>query len=218
MTTVVVATRSHHKLSEIREILPPLPATHLIDLEDAGIPADPAEDQIEIFDSFEENALAKARYYARFGAEIVLADDSGLCVDALGGAPGVRSKRFSGRTDLIGLELDHSNNRYLLDRLEGVPHHSRTAHYVCAIAIVNSQGRERIFRGTVDGLILTEARGTEGFGYDPLFFVPELGRTFAQVPAARKHEYSHRARALQSAVPYLREAVSHPPDRVDTSP
>lgn len=202
---MVVATRSRHKLAEIREILPPLPGLDFIDLEAAGIPADPAEDRIEVFDSFEENALAKARYYAGFGADLVLADDSGLCVDALDGAPGIRSKRFSGRSDLVGPELDRANNQHLLDLLEEVPFDSRTAHYVCVIAIVSAHGNERIFRGTVDGLILTEPRGTEGFGYDPLFFVPDLGQTFAQVPAARKHERSHRARALEQAIPHLRQ-------------
>lgn len=199
MKEVVVATRSSHKLREIAHILADLRQIVLLDLDDVGVAAHPEEDAIEAFDTFEENALAKARYFSGKTRLAVLADDSGLCVDALGGGPGVFSKRYSGRSDLTGEELDRVNNDRLIRDLQGVPATSRTARYVCVLALVSPGSKEQLFRGTVDGRILDAPRGTGGFGYDPLFFLPELDTTFAQLDGAQKNRISHRARALRAA-------------------
>ncbi|MEX2584132.1 MAG: RdgB/HAM1 family non-canonical purine NTP pyrophosphatase [Gemmatimonadota bacterium] len=205
---IVVATRSDHKLEELRQLVGSAEQVDIVSLSDLGLPASPEEESIEAFDSFEANALAKARYFCRRTGHAVLADDSGLCVDALDGAPGVFSKRFSGRTDLTGLELDLSNNRHLLDSLATVENCRRDAHYVCVIALVTPRGDKALFRGTVHGRILERPRGEGGFGYDPLFFVPELDRTFAEVPQVEKNRISHRANAVRAALPRLRQISS----------
>src|SRR5690606_7915072 len=129
--------------------------------------------------------------------------DSGLCVDALEGEPGVRSKRFSGRSNLRGQALDDANNAHLLQRLQHVAVPDRTARYVCVIALVTPWSEE-VFRGTVEGAILESPRGEGGFGYDPLFYVPHLDATFAEVPADTKNHHSHRGDAFRSALPALR--------------
>ena len=209
MTQLLVATRSAHKLREIRQLMGPVPGLEIVDLEAAGIPEEPAEDAIEAFDTFEENALAKARYFAARAPFPVLADDSGLCVDALGGGPGIFSKRFSGEP-LSGIDLDLANNRRLLHELGEVPDPQRTAHYVCVVALVTPEGDEDLFRGTVDGTILRTPRGDGGFGYDPLFYLPSLEATFAEVAPETKNQISHRARALQAALPRLRQLAATP--------
>ena len=134
---VLVATRSRHKLREIREILAEVGAIDLVDLDDAGVAREPEEESIECYETFRDNALAKARYYAARSGLRTVADDSGISVDALAGEPGVRSKRFSGRTDLEGDALDAANNALLLHRLRGVPESRRGAHYLCVAAIVD---------------------------------------------------------------------------------
>lgn len=195
---VLVATRNADKLHEIQLILAPLNEVHLLRLQDVGIRESQEEESLEQFETFEENALAKARYFAHLSGLPTIADDSGLCVDALGGAPGVRSKRFSARTDLRGVELDRANNELLLERLEGLPLARRGAHYVCAIAYVYNGMKEIVVRGRCEGVILREPRGTEGFGYDPLFFLPSENATFGELSASRKNELSHRAQAVRS--------------------
>lgn len=206
MTPVVLATRSPDKLREIAGILGQLRGIQLLDLDAAGVRREPAEDSIEIYDTFAGNAEAKARYYAARTGLLTLADDSGLCVDALDGAPGVWSKRFSGRDDLSGLELDRANNQLLLDRLAGVPDPQRSAHYLCAIALLHP-GSERLstVEGRCDGVILSAPRGDGGFGYDPLFYLPEEGATFGELPPERKNRVSHRARAVRAAAELLRD-------------
>jgi len=194
---LVLATRNRGKLEELRALLRPL-GHELVDLDDVGIAPDAAEDALEEFATFEENALAKARYFfARCGGLGVLADDSGLEVRALGGRPGVHSKRFSGRTDLSARELDAANNARLLAELEGRA--ERDARFVCAAAYVAKDG-ESVARGVVDGRILHEPRGGEGFGYDPLFHATELGRTFGEAGVAEKERVSHRARAFRALI------------------
>ncbi len=207
MLRVLVATRNADKLREIRQVLAGHAGIELIDLREAAIPESPAEDEVEAFESFEENALAKARYFATRSGMPTLADDSGLCVDALGGAPGVRSRRFSGRADLRGAELDRANNALLLERLAEVPEAERTARYVCAAAVVFPLAVERVFRGTCEGVILPEPRGSGGFGYDPLFLVPEEGATFGELPPERKDRLSHRGRAIREAGEWLARGV-----------
>jgi XTP/dITP diphosphohydrolase len=206
MTRVVVATRSADKLREIRQMLAEVDGLEVVDLEGAGVEERPEEAGVEIHDTFRGNALAKARYYSRRSGELTLADDSGLCVDALDGGPGVLSKRFSGRSDLSGVALDEANNALLLERLADVPPDGREAHYVCAIALVDPRtGREEIVEGECHGVVLDAPRGSGGFGYDPLFFLPVDGATFGELPPARKNRVSHRAGAVRAAAALLRE-------------
>lgn len=146
--------------------------------------------------TFEENAVQKALYYGNH-QEWVFAEDSGLEVDALGGAPGVYSARFSGPD-----ATDASNNRLLLDRLAVKT--ERTGRYVCVIALAHAGKLVKTFRGTVEGEILLESRGTNGFGYDPLFYYPPFGGTFGEVSASQKQTVSHRGAALQQLVAYLK--------------
>ena len=192
---VVVATRNAGKL---RELLPLFRGAGLdaVTLVDAGIDPDPAEEEIETAETFEGNALAKARYFHARSGLPAIADDSGLSVAALGGAPGVRSRRWSGRLDLEGEALDAANNALLLERLRGVA--DRRARFVCAAAFVDGP-RELVRLGECAGHIAhAPARGAHGFGYDPLFVSEELGATFAEVDREAKSRVSHRARAFRA--------------------
>jgi len=200
---ILVATRSAHKLREIREILGPARASDLRSLADFGLPPDPAEDDIETHATFLENALAKAAFFARRTGLPTIADDSGIVVHVLGGEPGVRSKRWSGRDDLHGQDLDDANNALLIERLRGVPPQRRTAHYACAAALVRPGAPPRAALATCNGTILDAPRGTGGFGYDPLFLLPDLGLTFGQLPPELKNLRSHRARAFRALAAIL---------------
>ncbi|HUG41164.1 MAG TPA: non-canonical purine NTP pyrophosphatase [Longimicrobiales bacterium] len=204
-SSLLLATRSGHKAAEVARILEPL-GFRLESLADRAIEETPEEQAIEAFDTFRENATAKARHFARLAAAVALADDSGLRVDALGGAPGVRTRRFSGREDLAGQDLDDANNATLLERLKGVPDDQRGARYVCCAAVAWPDGRSLLALGTVAGRIAREPRGDGGFGYDPLFHVPALGARFAEVPAAVKDASSHRARAFRALASALQAA------------
>ncbi|HEX7049455.1 MAG TPA: RdgB/HAM1 family non-canonical purine NTP pyrophosphatase [Longimicrobiales bacterium] len=204
---ILLATRNADKAREIRQILAPIPDLQLVTLDQAGIPRTPDEDAIEVHNTFHETALAKAAYFARRADGPTLADDSGLAVDALHGAPGVRSKRFSGRTDLSGTALDDANNQLLLERLRDVPDPQRTAHYVCAVALAAPDATPLVSIGTCAGTITRTPRGTAGFGYDPLFLFPTLGVTFAEMTADEKNRRSHRARALRALAARL---AQHP--------
>ena len=201
---LLVATRSRGKLSEIKAILAEVPGLRVLDLEEAGVPHDPAEDALEPHDTFEENALSKARYFRALSGLPTVADDSGLEVDALGGAPGVRSKRFAPDTDAEGEELDEANNRHLLSRLDGVPPSARAARYVCVAVLVDGEEGWSAFRGEAAGDILAAGRGSGGFGYDPLFLDPESGKTFAEIPRDVKNARSHRGRAFRALAESLR--------------
>ena len=204
---IILATRSRGKLDELHGVLAPL-GHELVSLDAAGIEARAEEDDVECFDSFEENALAKARYYSeRAGGAPVIADDSGLEVNALGGRPGVRSKRWAERGDLEGRALDEANNAKLLDALG--PTKDRGARFVSVVVYREGTGdaaREVVARGEVRGEIIAERRGTRGFGYDPFFFSPELGCTLAEASAEEKSRVSHRGRALRSLVRLLDES------------
>lgn len=190
---LLLATRSTGKL---RELLPLCTARGIsaLGLEAAGVVESRIEEDLEMLDTFEGNALAKARHFHEQTGLPTAADDSGLVVPVLGGLPGVKSKRWSGRQDLSGRALDDENNRLLLERLEGVE--DRRAYYVCAAAYVDSTG-EVVRRGEVHGRIVDIPRGVEGFGYDPFFEADELnGRTFGEASRAEKETVSHRARAF----------------------
>jgi XTP/dITP diphosphohydrolase len=195
----LVATRSAGKLRELRPLFQAR-GVNLIDLNEAGIPENPAEDELEIFDTFEENARAKARYFHRLSGRGAFADDSGLSVAALNGGPGVRSKRWSGRADLSGQALDDENNRLLLERLRGVE--DRRADYVCAAAFVDWD-REVVCVGEVHGWIVDTPSGKNGFGYDPFFWSEELECTFGEASREMKERVSHRGRAFRALLDAL---------------
>ena len=147
--------------------------------------------------TFEENAIQKALYYSKHVNGYLFAEDSGLEVDALGGQPGVYSARFAGPG-----ATDEANNRWLLERMRGTP--DRTARFICVAALTESGRLVRTFRGEVEGRLAEEPRGSNGFGYDPLFFYPPFGRTLGEVPLERKMEVSHRAKALRAMLEYLK--------------
>ena len=199
--TLLVATRNAHKLQEIQELLSDLDIG-VVSLTDAEISRRPAEDSLEVFNSFEENALAKARYYRNRSGLPTIADDSGLCVDALDGAPGVHSRRFAPAEFRGDREEDAANNEWLLDRLSRIPDERRGAHYRCALALVDDR-RSLLVNGSVYGRIAVEPRGTNGFGYDPLFVVAGGDRTFGELPPEVKAERSHRADAIRRLLPWL---------------
>jgi XTP/dITP diphosphohydrolase len=190
---LLVATRNAGKARELSAVLSPL-GYRAIDLDAAGVPREPAEDAVEVHDSFAANALAKARFYAAASGGLpTLADDSGLEVAALGGAPGVRSRRWSGveGSDAV---VSTANNTRLLELLRGVE--DRSARFVCALALVRG-GEHVVVLGETAGRIASEPRGAHGFGYDPLFESAELGwRTFAEATVLEKTAVSHRGRAL----------------------
>ena len=201
----VLASRNEGKLVELRALFA-MAGVEVIDLREAGVAEDPtAEDGIECFNTFEENALAKARYFAALlpGRDVV-ADDSGLAVDALGGAPGVRSKRWSGRSDLHGAALDAANNAQLVSAMRG--QRLRTARFVCCAAW--SDGRAEVLaRGEVDGHVVELPAGGHGFGYDPHIVVDALGMTMAEATLEEKQRVSHRARAFASLLDALRATL-----------
>lgn len=198
---VLLATRSHGKLRELHGILAEAGLVG-ITLDEFGIEYSPEEEGIECYDTFEENALAKARYFHERSGLPTMADDSGLSVDALGGAPGVWSKRYSGRSDLSGQSLDDANNAKLLSELGAAS--DRSAKYSCAAAYVDDRGEE-VALGETRGHIVNEAKGDEGFGYDPYFYSTELSKTFGEADIAAKQKVSHRGRAFRSLVDALRE-------------
>lgn len=194
MPEVVVATRSAGK---VRELAPLLAAAgyRARSLDQAGVSVAPDEHSIEGFDTFEENAFAKARYFAAKCGLPVLAEDSGLEVAALCGEPGVRSKRWSGRSDLEGQSLDDANNALLVERLRGAT--SREARYVC-VAVWLEGERSWSARGTCEGAILAQAEGSDGFGYDPWFLSSDLGISFGVASREAKARVSHRGRAVRA--------------------
>ena len=200
---LLVATRSVHKLRELRELLD-LDRTELVSLDDLGIEGDP----IESGETFETNAAIKARFGLRASGLPTLADDSGLEVDALGGGPGVRTRRYAGED-----ATDAMNNAKLLQALHGLTAQQRSARYVCVLALAmpdatGPRGGIRVItaRGTCRGRMATEPRGTGGFGYDPIFepvSEPPGGRTLGLWTRAEKHTFSHRARAAHRMAPRL---------------
>lgn len=199
LPTILVATRSEGKRRELLALLAPL-GSRLVTLDEAGIPVGAEEDAIESHATFEENAIAKARWFHSLSGLPCVADDSGLAVDALGGRPGVRSKRWSGRDDLDGAALDAANNALLLESLaaaDAAGNRGRGARYVCAGAYVDD-AREVVCRGETVGFIVDEPRGSGGFGYDPYFWSPELRCTFGEATSEAKASVSHRGRAMRA--------------------
>lgn len=203
---LLVATRSPHKLRELRELIKPS-GFQLVSLDEAGVPEDPIEEHLEVHDTFEENARAKAIYFQRSTLMPTIADDSGLCVDRLDGGPGVRTKRFAPDDMVERFGRDEANNRFLLQRLKDVPEEERGARYRCAIAYEDGEA-SFVVEGVVEGRIAAEPSGEGGFGYDPLFVVPEYGKTFGVLLPEVKAELSHRSRAARALSARLRELRS----------
>lgn len=189
MYTLLLATTNEHKLDEFRTIFRNLPFT-LLSLRDVQLDMDVEETGT----TFAENAILKARAYAQVSQMLTLSDDSGIEIDALGGAPGVYSARFAGR------ETSYEERfRLIFERLRDVSPSERTARFRCAIALAEPSGYMRVVEGTIEGVIAENARGENGFGYDPIFLVPELGKTTAEMSPAEKNQISHRGRAAEAA-------------------
>ena len=204
----LLATRSEGKLRELREIFSQFDLD-VVDLAKLGIEKTTREDDLEAFDTFEDNALAKARYFHdASGGMPTFGDDSGMCVDALGGEPGVYSKRWSGRDDLTGQALDDANNHKLVSRMTDArvrlgAGFTDLARYVAVAAFKDSSG-EVIRRGEIEGRVLETPRGNGGFGYDPYFEAPDLGGTFAESAIENTAALSHRSRAFRALLTALR--------------
>ena len=187
MKKVIFATGNEGKMKEIREILGDLDI-ELLSLKDAGIHADIVEDG----KTFEENAQIKARTVCSLTGEIVLADDSGLEIDYLNKEPGIYSARYMGEDTSYRIK-----NVNLIERLNGVPDEKRTARFVCAIAAAFPDGTMKTVRATMEGRIGYEEKGENGFGYDPIFWLPEYGCTSAELSMEEKNKISHRGKALR---------------------
>jgi XTP/dITP diphosphohydrolase len=203
---LLAATRSVGKQREIRRVLEPA-GLEVVFPDDVGLWETEIEATLEIAETFEGNARRKAEHFARLSGLPAVADDSGLEVFALGGAPGVRSRRFagvSGSTDAV----DAANNAELLRRLRGASETRRRARYRCVLVLLRDPSAvPEIFEGVAGGRILEEPRGQGGFGYDPLFFSDELGHTFGEATAEEKDAVSHRGRALRALIESLRAAA-----------
>ncbi len=198
---IVLASRNQKKIKELKTLLSEfIPDLEILSLDDVGI----TEEIEENGTTFAENALIKARVAASSGY-IGVGDDSGLTVDALGGDPGIYSARYAARCGYAGEHNDEANNRVLLQKLEAVADKDRTAAFVCTIACVFPGGKEMTVRGEAPGRILRTYEGTGGFGYDPLFYCEELGKTFAELSPAEKNKVSHRGAAIRAFAQKLME-------------
>ena len=187
MKKLIFATGNENKMKEIRMILGDLDY-EILSMKEAGIDADIVEDG----KTFEENAIIKATAISKLSGCLVLADDSGLEVDYMDKMPGIYSARWMGEDTSYRIK-----NKAIIDKLEGVPDEKRTARFVCAIAAAFPDGRVVTKRGTIEGIIGYEERGETGFGYDPIFFLPEYGKTTAELSPEEKNQISHRGRALE---------------------
>ncbi len=194
---IVLASRNQKKIAEMQALLSAhIPGVHILSLDDIGMVGDIVEDG----DTFEANALIKARAAAAAsgGRYPTVADDSGLAVDALGGAPGVYSARYAGEG-----HNDADNNALLIRNLAAIPPEARTARFVSTIALCLPDGREFTVRGETEGLILDTPRGAGGFGYDPYFYYPPFKKTFAELSPAEKNAISHRGKAVKKLASLL---------------
>jgi XTP/dITP diphosphohydrolase len=197
MQTLLIATTNQHKFTEFNALLDDLPFK-LVSLSDVGI----SDDVEETGDTFKANAQIKAEAYSLRSGLLTLADDSGLEIAALNGAPGVYSARYGGVTGPAQLAL-------VLKQLEGLPFHERMARFVCVIAIAEAGKAIHFVEGTVPGAIETAPKGTNGFGYDPIFYLLDRGVTMAELPAEEKNRISHRAQAVKKARAVLLEIAAN---------
>lgn len=192
---IVIATGNQDKVREINEILEGTDF-EAVSMKSIGVNPEIIEDA----DTFEGNALIKAKTVHEYVNDYVMADDSGLCIDALDGAPGVYSARFCGENSTYEEKF-----KKIFEMLRDVPEEKRTAHFVCAIAVVRPDGTSFTVKGQCDGILHEKPMGENGFGYDPIFYVPEFNMTTAQMDPAQKHSISHRGKALASMVAKLLE-------------
>jgi XTP/dITP diphosphohydrolase len=201
---LLAATRSGGKQQEIRRILVPA-GIEVVFPDDLGLFESPSEAALELAESFEGNARRKAEHFARLSGFPTVADDSGLEVLSLGGAPGVRSRRWTGASGTVA-EIDTANNAELLRRLRGASEARRRARYRCVLVLLQtSDAVPRVFEGSCSGRILEAPSGTAGFGYDPLFWSDEVGKTFGDATGEEKDAVSHRGRALRALAEMLRQ-------------
>ena len=184
MKSIILASNNKDKVKEVKEILK---GNDIISMKEAGIDVDIEENGT----TFEENALIKARAIMKLTGQITMADDSGLEIDYLNKAPGVYSARFMGHDTSYDIK-----NKALIQKLEGVKGSDRSGRFVCAIAVCFPDGREIVKRGTMEGLIAEEIKGDNGFGYDPIVYLPEYGRTSGELAPEEKNKISHRGKAL----------------------
>ena len=197
MTEIIFATGNKDKMREIREIMADCDV-HIVSMKEAGIRVDIVEDGT----TFEENAKIKARAVAAHTDAIVLADDSGLVVDYIGGEPGIYSARYLGEDTSYDIK-----NQAILDRLKGVPKEQRTARFVCAIAAVLPDGKTLVTRETIEGYIGECPAGENGFGYDPIFYLPQYGKYSAELSSDEKNAISHRGKALRAMKELLKKEI-----------
>ena len=197
-TKIIFATGNEGKMHEIRDILKDMDA-EIVSMKEAGIDIDIVEDGT----TFEENAIIKAKAVAACTDAVVLADDSGLEVDYLNKEPGIYSARYLGEDT-----PQRVKNENLIERLDGVPDEQRTARFVCAIAAVMPDGETLTALGTVEGRIDYEEKGQNGFGYDPIFYIPEYGCTTAELTEEQKNKISHRGKALEAMKRELKKRIS----------
>lgn len=184
MKSIILASNNKDKVKEVKEILK---GYDIISMKEAGIDVDIEENGT----TFEENALIKARAFMKLTGQITMADDSGLEIDYLNKAPGVYSARFMGHDTSYDIK-----NKALIQKLEGVKGSDRSGRFVCAIAVCFPDGREIVKRGTMEGLIAEEIKGDNGFGYDPIVYLPEYGKTSGELAPEEKNKISHRGKAL----------------------
>ncbi|MBI1369004.1 MAG: RdgB/HAM1 family non-canonical purine NTP pyrophosphatase [Planctomycetes bacterium] len=197
--SIVFATSNPHKIEEVAAVFAPAGIDVVgLDALNLDVP-EPIEDGR----TFTDNALIKARYYAKLSGRLILADDSGLCVDALGGEPGVRSARYAGVSGPRSV-VDPANNAKMVAQLRDVPEKDRTARFVCVMALCDADKTWAIAQGAIEGRIVLEPRGGNGFGYDPHFFVDEKGCTTAELSPDQKNAISHRGTASRRMIEILR--------------
>jgi XTP/dITP diphosphohydrolase len=192
---IIFATGNEGKMREVREILADL-GMEILSMKEAGVSMDIVEDGI----TFEENARIKARAVQKATGALVLADDSGLAVDYLNGEPGVYSARYMGEDTSYVIK-----NKSIIDRLKGIEGSARSARFCCAIAAVFPDGSEAVTEGIIEGVIAESPSGEGGFGYDPIFYLPERGMTTAELSAEEKNSVSHRGNALRKMKPLIKD-------------
>ena len=197
MDKIIFATGNAGKMKEVREILKDL-NVEVLSMKEAGIQADVEENG----KTFQENAVIKAREIMKISGEVVLADDSGLEIDYLNKEPGIYSARYMGEDTSYRIK-----NANLIERLQGVPDEKRTARFVCAIAAAFPDGSVETTEGTIEGRIGYEEKGENGFGYDPIFYVPEFGCTTAELTGEQKNQISHRGKALEAMKEILKKRM-----------
>lgn len=197
MNKIILASNNNGKIKEFREIFKDMDI-ELVHMKEAGIDVDIEENG----ETFEENSLIKARTVCKLSGCITIADDSGLEVDYLGGQPGVYSARFMGHDTSYDIK-----NKAIIDKLKGVSGKDRSARFVAVIAVVFPDGRELVTRGTMEGIIGQEPLGENGFGYDPILFLPEYNKSSAELTPEEKNKISHRGKALEKMKTVLAEAI-----------